>query len=277
LLAAGAYALWYYNRPQPEAVERRLFEGVTYRREARRTPRPLVIHVLTVDLDAPGIRLRVTPGDPKAARPLKGQTTSQFLRESGAQVAVNGDFFYPWRSNHPLDYYPHVGDPVSVEGDAVSDGVRYATRDHNRGLSTLYVADDGRVTIDERPARVRQAIGGHRLRLNRAPSGADKGAKHPRTAAALDQKRRRLFLVVVDGRQPGYSEGVTERELAALLRELGAHSALNLDGGGSSTLVVADEKGRPDVLNSPIDHRIPGRERVVANHLAVYARPLPRR
>jgi len=51
--------------------------------------------------------------------------------------------------------------------------------------------------------------------------------------------------------------------------ELGASDAINLDGGGSSTMVVAGEDGTPQVINRPIHTGVPGRERPVANHLAV--------
>ena len=81
---------------------------------------------------------------------------------------------------------------------------------------------------------------------------------------------KRFNLVVVDGRQPFYSEGITLQELADLMRALGAEYAMNLDGGGSSTMVVQGQDGRPRVLNSPIDNYIPGRERPVANHLGIY-------
>jgi hypothetical protein len=59
-----------------------------------------------------------------------------------------------------------------------------------------------------------------------------------------------------------------------MLRDLGAVDAINLDGGGSATLVVADH-GRPRVLNSPIHTGVPGRERPSANHLGVGAARAP--
>jgi exopolysaccharide biosynthesis protein len=77
---------------------------------------------------------------------------------------------------------------------------------------------------------------------------------------------RRLLLVTVDGRQPGYSAGMTLRELAALLRSLGARDALNLDGGGSTTFVVAPGGGEPRIANQPSDST---GERPVGNALAV--------
>jgi exopolysaccharide biosynthesis protein len=74
----------------------------------------------------------------------------------------------------------------------------------------------------------------------------------------------------VDGRQPFYSTGATFQELAELLKDLGAQFAMALDGGGSSTMVIEGENGKPVILNSPIDSYIPGRERPVANHFGIY-------
>jgi large repetitive protein len=85
--------------------------------------------------------------------------------------------------------------------------------------------------------------------------------RHPRTAIGWTADRGRLFLVVVDGRQPPYSDGMTLPELTWLFRRLGAAYALNLDGGGSTTLVV-----RGDVVNRPSDG---GAERAVGNALAL--------
>ena len=81
-----------------------------------------------------------------------------------------------------------------------------------------------------------------------------------------------MLLVVVDGRQPNYSEGVTLVELTEIVAGYGGDTALNLDGGGSTALIARGRTGQPIQLNSPIDNRIPGRERPVANHLGIYAR-----
>jgi len=84
--------------------------------------------------------------------------------------------------------------------------------------------------------------------------------RHPRTVIARLADGR-LILVVVDGRQPYHSLGMTLVELAAMLRTLGATDAVNLDGGGSSTLVV-----RGTVVNLPSDE---GGERPVSDALLV--------
>ncbi|WP_027929623.1 phosphodiester glycosidase family protein [Amycolatopsis thermoflava] len=84
--------------------------------------------------------------------------------------------------------------------------------------------------------------------------------RQPRTMAGIDA-RGRLLLVTVDGRQPGVSEGVTLVEGARLMRSLGAVDALNLDGGGSSAMVVAGA-----VVNKPSDA---AGERAVGDVVAV--------
>ena len=101
------------------------------------------------------------------------------------------------------------------------------------------------------------------LGVSERPAFAD--ARHPRTAVGYDPDRNRLWLVVVDGRQPGYSEGMSLPELADLLQALGARDALNLDGGGSSVMVL---RGR--AFSRPSD---PEGERAVANALAVALEP----
>ncbi len=102
--------------------------------------------------------------------------------------------------------------------------------------------------------------------------GANFGpVRHPRTAVAVRHDRRRLLLVVVDGRQPAYSEGMTLAELASFLRDIGATDAINLDGGGSTTMAVRREDGIA-VVNRPSDRT---GERPVANALALVRRCRP--
>lgn len=84
----------------------------------------------------------------------------------------------------------------------------------------------------------------------------------PRTAIGYDRARQTLVVAVVDGYQRGYSRGITQRELADLLREFGVDTAMELDGGGSSTMVL---EGR--VRNRPPDE---SGERYVANALLFF-------
>ncbi len=87
---------------------------------------------------------------------------------------------------------------------------------------------------------------------------------HPRTAIGIDRDTHEVLLLVVDGRQ-AFSRGYTMVELADMMIDLGADEALNLDGGGSSTMLARRPRGGVGILNSPSD----GVERAVANALAV--------
>jgi hypothetical protein len=90
--------------------------------------------------------------------------------------------------------------------------------------------------------------------------------RHPRTLVGLAANGRRILLVVADGRQPGVSVGMTLRESAALMLALGARDAINLDGGGSSAMVLRASDGAMRLLNRPSDA---SGERAVANALVV--------
>lgn len=94
--------------------------------------------------------------------------------------------------------------------------------------------------------------------------------RHPRTALGVSADGKKVWLVVTDGRQSGYSEGATLFEMAELLRGLGAANAINLDGGGSSALVYADPVTGLRALNKPIQSGVPGKERPVATHIGVF-------
>jgi hypothetical protein len=75
-------------------------------------------------------------------------------------------------------------------------------------------------------------------------------------------------IVVVDGRQPGYSVGMRLGTLAERLASMGAQWAVEMDGGGSSTLATTTGP-QPRVLNCPIHTRLPCRARPVAAQLGV--------
>ena len=85
--------------------------------------------------------------------------------------------------------------------------------------------------------------------------------RHPRTAVGYDKSGKIIYFVVVDGRQPAYSVGMSLDELARFMVRIGVHQGLNLDGGGSSALVVKDQ-----IVNRPSDTT---GERAVSNALLV--------
>lgn len=263
---------WYVQRAHPQPTQKMLFEGVEYIRDIRSSPRRMVIHVIKIDLRADGIRLLVTPGNPEEELPLKARTTSQFLNNFELQIAINGDGFEPWHSRTIFDYYPHVGDRVAPIGFAASEEITYS-QDTDKE-PTLYLAINNGARFNAPTSKIYNAISGNLMLLKKGePIAGLEGSPEPRTAVALDRANRYLIFVVVDGRQPGYSEGATLLELAEIVAYHGGWTAMNLDGGGSSTMVVEGALGA-DVLNSPINNSIPGRERPVGNHLGVYAKPL---
>ncbi len=277
----GAYA-WFRLRPPPSPVTRDVFEGVHYERRILQGQRPSVVHVVTIDVGTPGIGFFVTPGDPNQELPLKARTTSQFLREFKLQIAINGDFFTPWYSKGPLDYYPHAGDPVAVDGYAASDGVAYSKND--KSAMTLSIGADQRPSFTLPRHLARHAISGEVIIHEGDFSAVIQHGKgvEPRTAVAMNRDETKLYLLVIDGRQHRYSQGLYMHEMMGVLRRLDAYNAMNLDGGGSSVLVMEGEDGSSTIVSSPIHSRIPGRERPVANHLGVFAkrqtsgnRPLP--
>jgi len=99
-------------------------------------------------------------------------------------------------------------------------------------------------------------------------------ARHPRTAVGFDDVRGLLWMVGVDGRQPGYSDGMSLPELAGLMEALGVTDAVNLDGGGSTVMVLrgvmvsrpSDAEGERPVVNALAVVRDPQLCRLPASH-----------
>jgi exopolysaccharide biosynthesis protein len=90
----------------------------------------------------------------------------------------------------------------------------------------------------------------------------------PRTALGFSKDGRKMFLLSADGRQPAFAEGLGLDELADMMVELGAYTAVNLDGGGSTTIVAREPGGTAARLeNTPSD----GGERNVPNGLGLFA------
>ena len=85
--------------------------------------------------------------------------------------------------------------------------------------------------------------------------------RHPRTAVGYNQDFSKIYLMTVDGRQPGFSDGMSLYELANYMLEWEIYQGVNLDGGGSTTMVV-----RGEIVNSPSDAT---GERAVSNGLMV--------
>jgi exopolysaccharide biosynthesis protein len=191
------------------------------------------------------------------------------------QVAINANFFFPFHANHPLSYYPHAGDRVQVAGFAAAEGRAYHEDSWNG--ATFYIARDGKVGFKKPAEGIWSAIAGSTFLVR---EGAVVGQPlkgepelYARTALGLDVTGRELILVVVEGKQPGRSLGMSILELAEFMRSRGAYHAINLDGGGSSSLVRQLGASQWSLVNCTSNFKIPWWERPVANHLGVSARP----
>jgi len=250
-----------------------MFAGVDYASVQARSPRPMQIHVLRIDLAEPGVDFLVTPSNGEAPGETDSMTTGTFLKRHACQAAVNASPYSP--------VVREEGKALDVDGLSVSRGQAYSAA--SRQFAAILLTRDRKVRIAAPPvdaADAWNAVGGFGVLLKGGRNVAGPDSKlHPRTAAGVSADGRFLYLLAIDGRQAGYSEGATVGETADWLARFGAHEALNLDGGGSTAMVVADGRGGVRVLNRPIDRGIPGTQRPVANHLGVLARPLtaPRR
>ena len=254
---------------------------VHYRHIERVAP-PLHIHVITVDLTDPRVRVRVCPGGEDPDGPGPWQTRLRTVRETAEQqqlvCAVNGNFFGAKEARQLFGRtIPYFKDnPARVWGWAMTNGKLWGDEAGSR--YALMVHRDRHVTIahvpGDLPADAEQIVGGSELLVTDGKVSTKGNDRAPRTAIGIDRAGKTLFFVVVDGRDLEYSTGLASHELAAELVTLGCHQALMLDGGGSSTMVLMDDiENVLRVMNRPSDgHDLPMKlslERPVADVVGV--------
>ena len=233
---------------------------------------PLKAWMARVDVHTPGIDVQVVSSDDDDGR----ESVSDMVRDAGACLGVNGGYFLQNDSGFEhIGLLIADGTFVNPATPGVYvDGVRYQVRrsalgldaantprigwvsgtedasmwwtkpiDNSAGAPVDTVDMDGGVFWDARDA----VAAGPLLVLDGSKQvAADEEVffhttipnVHPRTAAGIDEEGR-LLLLVVDGRQQS-SRGVDLDELADLMLDFGATAALNMDGGGSSTMIVRD-------------------------------------
>lgn len=251
-----------------------LFQGISQTTAMIDGPDASVAYALRVDTTAPGIGFYTTP--PSGSLNTVSETTSQFLERSGAQVAMNANFFAPCCDAFPED--------KTVIGLAVSNGVLVAPASGTPGesnvallISQRNVASIMTTTANMNLANVYNAVAGSAMIVQNgtnigalSPNEGDPTNPNPRTDVGLSQDSRFLYLVTIDGRQPGYSVGTTIPETADILIALGAYTAMNLDGGGSTVMVQSDGNGGAIDINHPSG----GTERYDADSLGIFAQPL---
>ena len=244
-------------------------------------PRKMRLHVLRIDTRSPALRLTATGRPEGWGNPMpdhegkkydnftirtRRETTAQFIEGSRAAlrdmlVATNAQPWQPFKSHVATPYADHLG-------LLVSNGVLVAPAN---GGPSLVIDKQGRLdmkTTNDKTdlSNIELAVTGFRFCLvDGKPVPPDK-TLHPRTGYGLCQEKRFLFLMVIDGRQAA-SQGATVHEVGKWLLHYGAHTGINMDGGGSTTMARWDSSAkRVEVLNSPSG----GRMRSTGSNFGVY-------
>lgn len=281
------------------------FVGVTLIKRTETTPRPVTIHVVQIDLMAPGLSFKLSP--PAGALDTVRQTTLEYLKQEKAQLAVNGHYFLPFPSPQP---------DASVVGFAASGGKIFGPFEEPvqsyalvKNVPALNLGRDNRATFvhmdpsDPERRKVLEsvpiwnAVSGSAQIVTKGektiPTYAD--ATHPdglltpggpanydntkswyeavnaRTAIGLTRDARTLVILVVD--RAGGSQGMSVGEVADLLiKDYVVTDALNLDGGGSSSLAMEDPKTKAAEWVNVSSDNPAGRS--VADSLAIFAKPV---
>lgn len=269
LFIVSASADWWSARSVEE--ERRPAPGLAYQRVLYKTinEQPVRAHILSVTGIGREYIFGVLGSYGALVQP------SIFSRNSQAVAVVNGGFFSvnPTRAAGLIVAHGKVLYPPPASGkyqgsvgftpDQVLIGmISPADFSNNQINSTKPGWNDCHAVIGAGPVLVLDG----ELQTDIFEVDFNTEQRAPRTAMGL-MDRGDVLIVVIDGRQPEWSAGVTLPELAQLFAAQGVESALNLDGGGSSTMIIQNE-----IVNRPSDYAIPGqpgRERAVANVVAL--------
>ena len=207
----------------------------------RTTSTPASIHALIVDLSVPGVRIRATPYKER------WQTVTEYATHTHVAAATNGGFWGMFQR---------------AQGVTAGNGERWPDGHDDNEVGFLGITRTGRAwislpeVIDDEVAkdRISEAVSGEPLVVRNGNVDSDSlnafegsNQRHPRTAAGVSRDGTKVILIVADGRQ-GASRGLTLYELSRMFVELGAWTALNLDGGGSSAMFVEKKGG---IVNTP--------------------------
>ncbi|WP_071059222.1 phosphodiester glycosidase family protein [Pelistega sp. MC2] len=213
------------------------------------------IHITKVDLSCPSIKLIGT-------LPQHSDTTSNFARDNEATVAINGAFYDEKRNPLGLNYsHQHTW-------HRSKDYRQYAFFACTKN-NQCFIESYNKSTIYQ-PQWDLVISGWQSLQNGKflcAPSSTgicyrNAQTKHPRTAIGLTADNRFLYMVVVEGRREEF-QGYTLTQLATLFKQLNVPHAINLDGGGSSTMIINHNR-----VNALPDNQL-FFERSVANHLGI--------
>lgn len=202
--------------------------------------------------------------NPGGFKPLEPSISARICKRAGERLlgVVNADFFH-MSSGAPQG-------ATVMDGRLLKEEMRDNTHFFGIRHDGSYIIGD-KETFGKSHAALAMAVCGRDILVDGenipAPVLELVPDRHPRTAVGICGNGD-LLLVVVDGRNPGVSEGMHLERFGLYLQSLGAQKALNLDGGGSSVMSVCMPGCQEaEIVNIPSD----GAERPCANAIAIYA------
>ena len=241
-------------RPQVATPVRPQKLPLTVTSHTLRTPRPLMVHVARIDLSRGDVEVVCAAApDPDFSGPATTRllTPTVLFTNAALTLAVNANAFavVAPRSTGSAGMYVEQA-PATLCGFAASGG-RLLNRP-DRAFVSFWIDERGQphIGMPGPGDTIREGVAGFGRLLDHGATVPEPAERtlHPRTAVGFSADRRTLWLVVVDGRDGGVSEGMTLFELAEYMRSLGAAEALNLDGGGSSVMLYAPPAEGPTVV-----------------------------
>ncbi len=236
-------------------------------------PRPLRAWAMRVDTKQADMEWVVTPFEKvDTGWATRATTTLDFAKREGVQLAFNASPFMPLRKQ--------PGELMRIDGLHLTRGKQVSPPKKNASQGALLFMGDNSARLSRYPLdeamlqQARHGVGGFAMVLEAgkrvtAPE-KEKPVIHPRTAAGLSGQGKYLWVLIVDGRQPGISEGMSLTELGDWALSLGISDLLNLDGGGSTTLVLQNPANREyQVINTPVGTGPPGSLRQNGNSVGL--------
>lgn len=238
-----------------------MYDGVWYQKVTMRGTTTLTYYTVWIDLTA-NIEFFTTPA--MGELDTQSMRVSQFVDRYDMDLAINGDGWRPWVSRESV---PHPGDDVNITSFQMSDGYVVS---HGMMDATIYISADNEASIGRPLGNTQNAISGLGVLLKdgELTDYAIDGDKHPRTIIGLSEDGLTMIWIVIDGRQPLYSDGASLEQCAEIALSSGAFQAVNMDGGGSSTMARSTMIGA-QIINSPCDFLQPKWERSIGNQIGL--------
>lgn len=212
---------------------------------------PLIVHMVKIDLSHPSVSVITSEAElfTNSTGTLRAESTLDFALRHHTAVACNAA---PFKTHSILfDRYR------IITGIHITDFQQMSMPNKRYG-ALLFYTDNTACIIDSQTdtafsKKIRHAVGGFFIILrDGAIIPQIRQHRDSRTAVGLDATGKKLFIAVVEGENKRKSCGLTFEETAVLMQVLGAHNALQLDGGSSSTLVIRKNGIQRTIAPNPL-------------------------